>query len=199
MLQPYDEHPTTQQKRGVSPWLMYWWSRLCSVHCTWPSCPPVVGFWPAKPCTNPYPHPWNTLTHGKGMGLHRVRVKVGVKTPMGYPCPSLDISGSTMPVYMGKSGFVDALLVYPGQIPLSSSSEEDIRGRKASSTHSARLLSSWCHSVIHQSFLAVHGRLLSSIVWKGRCVGSSQTEGSLHNFLECDDAPRCHCPPYLGT
>jgi len=55
----------------------------------WPSCPPVVGFWPPKPCTNPYLHPWNTLTHGKGTGLHRVRVKVGAKTPVGYPCPSL--------------------------------------------------------------------------------------------------------------
>jgi len=55
----------------------------------WPSCPPIVGFWPPKPCTNPYPHPWNTLTNGKGMGLHQVRVKVGAKTPMGYPCPSL--------------------------------------------------------------------------------------------------------------
>jgi len=55
----------------------------------WPSCPPIVGFQPPKPCTNPYPHPWNTLTHGKGMGLHRVRVKVGAKTPAGYLCPSL--------------------------------------------------------------------------------------------------------------
>ena len=85
-------HLTTQQQRGVSPLLMYWWSRLCSVHCTWPSCPPIMSFWPPKPCTNSYPHPWNTLTHGKGMGFCQVRVKVGVKTPAGYLCPSLTSS-----------------------------------------------------------------------------------------------------------
>jgi len=55
----------------------------------WPLHPPAVGFWPPKPCTNPHPYLWNTLTHGKRMGLCGVRVKVDVKTPMGYPCPSL--------------------------------------------------------------------------------------------------------------
>jgi len=63
----------------------------------WPSCPPIVGFRPPKPCTNPYPHPWNTLTHGKGMGLHWVRVKVGAKTPVGYPCPSLGVAYMSTP------------------------------------------------------------------------------------------------------
>ena len=30
-----------------------------------------------------------TLTKGKGKGFWRVRVRVGLKTPRGYPCPSL--------------------------------------------------------------------------------------------------------------
>jgi len=90
--QSNDRHNNIRQhnkRRGASPWLMYLSSRLHSVQCTWPFHPPIVGFWPPKPCTNPYPHPWNTLTHGKGTGLHWVRVKVGVKTPAGYLCPSL--------------------------------------------------------------------------------------------------------------
>ena len=71
---------------------MYWSSRLRSVHCTMSLMSTCCGFPTPKTLYKPYPHPWNTLTQGKGMGLHRVRVKVGAKTPAGYPCPSLRVA-----------------------------------------------------------------------------------------------------------
>jgi len=82
--QSNDQHNNIRwhnKRRGASPWLMYLSSRLHSVQCIWPSHPPVVGFWPPKPCTNPYPTP--------EIPLPMERVKVSVKTPMGYLCPSL--------------------------------------------------------------------------------------------------------------
>ena len=55
----------------------------------------LLGFLTLQPLTYPYPYPSKPLTLGWGQGFWRVRVRVSLSWPQGYPCSSLNSFIST--------------------------------------------------------------------------------------------------------